>query len=257
MPSKLATGQFLENAGADTSVSEGTQVSAAGSNNVKGSYVQLIASTAHPAGGMLIVLGGANSGGRGFLVDIAVGAAASEQVIIPNLYHYAQQDSTFTYTYVPISVPKGSRLSARVQSTSASSNVRVNLILVAGESSLPQAAVDYGSNTGSTTGTSVTSGSGSNNKGSWAQLTASTTAPHRWGIFCVRASGNSQYLFDIGIGGSGSEQVLVPNLNCRDSSTGPPVIYSMPMRIPKGTRVACRAASATGSLGASVVLVMI
>lgn len=250
-----ANGQVFQ-AGADTSVSEGTQVSSSGSSNTKGSFVQLISSTTYTFGGLLIVLGGANTSGRGFLVDIAIGAAASEQVIIPNLYYYSQQDSTLCHAYVPIMIPQGSRISARCQSTTASNNVRVNVIGVSGEG-LARDAVTYGADTANTTGTTVSSGSGSNNKGSWTQLTSATTRAHEWGIFCVRASGNSQYLFDLGIGGSGSEQLLVPNMNVRDSSSGDPAIYSFPLRIASGTRVACRSASATGSLGASVSLTLI
>lgn len=254
MPLLKAGGQVFEE-GAISS-SEGTQVSSAGTNHTKGSFVQLIASTSYTYGGLLIILGGFNTSGRHFLVDIAIGAAASEQVIIPNIYIYSQQDSTFGHAYVPMMIPQGSRISARCQSSTASNYVRVNVIGIAGEG-LATDAVTYGADTATSSGVTVNSNASANTKGSWTQLTAATTRSHQWGIFCVRAAGNSQYVFDIGIGGSGSEQLLVPNLNVRDSSSGDPAIYSFPLRIPNGTRVACRSASATGNLGASVSLTMI
>ena len=256
MPLLRANGQVFQNAGADTSVSEGTQVTSAGSNHTKGSFVQLIASTSYTFGGVLLVLGGANTGSRGFLFDLAIGAAASEQVIVPNLYYYSQTDGSFVHAYIPIMIPQGSRISGRCQSTTTSNYVRANVIGISGEAA-HQDAVTYGADTANTTGTAVTANASGNTKGSWVQMTAATTRSHEYMIVSTRASGNSQYIFDIGIGGSGSEQVLVPNLNIRDSSTGQPETYAFPCRIPSGTRIAVRCAAATGGVGMSTAITMI
>lgn len=255
MPVLRAPGQIFENAGADTSVSEGTNITA-GSANTKGSYTQLIASTARGGGGILLSIGGSNTSDVAFLVDIAVGAAASEQVIIPNLFYFSTPNAHINRFFLPIAVPAGSRISARCQSTTGSATMRVNAIVIAGESEYPGSGLDYGTNTGSTTGTTATSSGSSNTKGSWAQIVSATTRSHMWGIVCGRGSSGSQYLFDIGIGGSGSEQLLIPNLTIRASSGGRGVMYSLPMRIPSGTRIAARVAAASGTQTVSLSLVM-
>lgn len=254
---KTPNGQTFENAGADTSVSEGTNLTASSSTHVKGSYSELIASTSYAAGGMLLVLGGANTGSRWFLVDIAVGVAASEQIILPNLFYFEANSGSFAYGYVPISIPKGSRVAARCQSNGSSNQVRCNITLIAGEC-VEQSGVAYAVDTGATAGTRIVSSGSSNTKGSWTELTSATSRSHRWGIICITKDGsNSQELVDIGIGGSGSERLLIPNLNFRDSSNGDSVMYSMPMRIPTGTRIAARLAAAGGSQNVSVSLVLI
>lgn len=255
MPVKTARGQFFESA-PDTSVSEATLITASGSNNTKGSYTQLIASTAHPAGGLLVILGGANTSGGAYLIDIAIGAAASEQIILPDLYYHAQSDSTYMYFYVPISIPKGSRLSARTACSSASRTVRVNVTPVSGEA-YESAAVAYGTDAANSRGTQLTSSGTSHTKGSWTQLTSATTHRHNWCIAMMRGVSGSQYLVDIGVGGSGSEQVVVPNINLRDSSGGDPVSVAFPVMIPKGSRVSGRCQAAGSSFGVFTQLIMI
>jgi hypothetical protein len=255
MPVKTARGQFFESA-PDTSVSEATLITAAGSNNTKGSYTQLIASTAHPAGGLLVILGGANTSGGAYLVDIAIGAAASEQIILPDLYYHAQSDSTYMYFYIPISVPKGSRLSARTACSSSGRTVRVNVTPVSGEAH-ESSAVAYGTDAANSRGTQIVSSGTGNTKGSWTQIASSTTQSHRWCVAMFRGVSGSQYLVDIGVGGSGSEQVVVPNINLRDSSGGDPVSFGFPLMIPKSTRVAARCQAAGSSFGVFTQLIMI
>jgi hypothetical protein len=254
-PLARALGQVFESA-ADTSVSEGTIITASGSNNTKGSYTTLIAATAHPAGGMFIILGGANTSGGAYLIDLAIGAAASEQIIVPDLFYHAQADSTYMYAYLPISIPAGVRVSARVACSSASRTVRVNVVLVSGEA-IEAAATAYGTDAANSRGTQVTASGSTNTKGSWTQLTAATTAEHKWCIVMMRSFSGQQAILDLGTGAGGSEQMVVPNMNLRDSSSGDPVAYAFPLRIPKGTRVAARCAATVSSGAIYVQLIMI
>lgn len=86
-----------------------------------------------------------------------------------------------------------------------------------------------------------------NTKGAWVEVETST--PHEVNGFhliayAVGASGSSRRaLVDVGIGGAGSEVVLVPDilLSTQDNfgTMGGDMIY-FPMRIPAGTRVAMR-----------------
>jgi hypothetical protein len=99
----------------------GTSVVPSATANTKGSFTQIIASTARDYAGFLLgfdnVSGGADSNVR--LWDFAIGSAGSEIVILPNImvkmqsYHSLQP-------YIPMDIPAGTRISARNQATLAS-----------------------------------------------------------------------------------------------------------------------------------------
>lgn len=96
-------------------------------------------------------------------------------------------------------------------------------------------------------GTSVTPGVGS--KGSWVQAVAALAQDTFRLLICINsntasaASRNS--VVDIGIGGSGSEIVLIPDLIAGNATNyaagGQGIWYYFPVAIPAGTRVAVRA----------------
>jgi hypothetical protein len=77
----------------------------------------------------------------------------------------------------------------------------------------------YGAVTsGNTDGTDITPNATANTKGSWVELTASLDHDTTGGIIITLGSIESSttsegsYLVDIGIGGSGSEEVVLSNL---------------------------------------------
>ena len=78
----------LQAVGATTATSLGTAITASGSTNTKGSYTQLIASTTSDATSMIITLYNQSVPNATMAIDIAVGAAASEQVIAANVLFY-------------------------------------------------------------------------------------------------------------------------------------------------------------------------
>ena len=88
-------------------------------------------------------------------------------------------------------------------------------------------------------------------KGSWAQVIASLTYDTYGLLICLNSNSNStasrNTVVDIGIGGSGSEIVLIPDLICGSATTysspGGGVWYYFPIAIPAGTRVVARAHS--------------
>ncbi len=96
-------------------------------------------------------------------------------------------------------------------------------------------------------GTSVTPASGS--KGSWTQIFASTSEEATWIEIVIHNNqtnnASRDTLLDVGIGGAGSEMVIIPDLVCGDADTFTTgaKIYRFPLRIPAGTRIAVRAAS--------------
>ena len=75
---------IVDSSTADTSASIGDIVTSGGSNNTKGSWTEAIASTSEETYWLTIVFKGAVNDVN-FLVDIGVGAAASEVVQIANI----------------------------------------------------------------------------------------------------------------------------------------------------------------------------
>jgi hypothetical protein len=249
--------QLAENAGANTGASTGTTVTANGSGNTKGSYAQLIASTAFSSQMLMLIFDTPNSGTRDFLVDIAIGGAGSEQIIISNLLVSPAVDNTFmgAIFQFAVNIPAGTRIAARCQSSTGSSNLKVTIQLFGAGLATGEigSTVDtYGENTSDSGGTAIDPGGSANTKGSYTQITASTNKSHRYLTiaFGNRLNGtmtSGSWLVDIAIGGAGSEVVIISNLNLHAVSTAdgitPQVITRIPVNIPAGTRIAVRAQS--------------
>lgn len=244
----------LNDQGTVTASSTGTQLTASGSINTKGSYTQLVASTPYDACGFLVTLENPSNGANGFLVDIAVGAAASEIVVVPNI-PFAISNSASAFgcmsIYVPCEIPAGSRIAARCQSTVASATVNAQVILLDGNftTDTPYGAPqNYGASTATSLGTQIDPGAVLNTKGNWVQLVASTTydlaalqiiADHQGAMTL------SNILLDIGVGAAASEQIIIPNVQFSSNSGGIMLFNSAPplfhTRIPAGSRIAARA----------------
>lgn len=121
MPSEPLS--LVEAHGAAVADSGGVSIDPGGTANTKGSYTEIVASTTYPIKALIIGVGNqANNvrSSQSWLVDIAIGAAGSEQVVIPN---YAINCSTSpdtvlpqTSPLLPVDIPAGTRLSARAQS---------------------------------------------------------------------------------------------------------------------------------------------
>ena len=252
----LLGGQIANTQGVNTGGSTGTTVTAAGSANTKGSWVEIEDSTAYRAAGLwLLVRSGAQSGD--FLVDVSIGAAAAEQTIISNILVMRQALRWgIAPIWVPLEIPAGSRIAVRCQCSTANGSLGVEVSLVSGSPLMGagmQVATTYGASTADSGGTGVDPGGVAHTKGSYSELTASTTAPIRWLIVCVSnrantAGATSAWLLDIAIGAAASEQVIIPNLQMvADSSFDMPMpsIFAFPVDIPTGTRIAARTQSDT------------
>lgn len=188
-PSPIRT-SLVDNVASSTTAGEfGTSVTADGTTaHVKGPYTELIAATARPSYGIMIALGNVGtvaSTNTRMLVDIAVGAASSEIVIIPNLIagqacaSNSANGSPNNY-YFPIHIPAGVRISARCQTLALSDTVHVQVRLIEGQ--IPgkwygSRVTAYGANTGNSTGTSHSHGNGAYN--TTTQLSAAIANPIR------------------------------------------------------------------------------
>lgn len=116
---------MVETWGATTGTSRGTSVDPGGTANTKGSYAQLVASSTSDTHGIIVAAGSQNTDAGGTLqnehnwtLDIAVGSAGSEQIVVADLPLARWWSTTLTPTVfppLPVSIAAGSRVSARLQ----------------------------------------------------------------------------------------------------------------------------------------------
>lgn len=247
----LGGAQLTATEGEDAATSATVFATSSGSANTKGTYAELVASTAHRANGFwLIVRSGGNSGD--FLLDVAIGSGGSEQVIVANVL-FTRQARRWAYPplYVPLAIPAGTRIAFRVQCTTASSTLGAEVVLVAGgtmNAGGAQLATTYGANTGDSGGVSIDPGGTINTKGAYSEITSATTAPIHWLILAIGNQNNAvastaSWLIDIAIGAAAAEQVVIGNLEvvCDSNEDMPlPALFAVPVSIPAGTRLAVR-----------------
>lgn len=247
--------------GTDTANSQGTAVTPA--TGSKGSWTQIVASTTYDTCFMIVQWAGDGAGSQTAVVDIGVGSAGNEVVIVSNLMGYGTGSSVARTQYaLPVVIPAGTRIAARAQAAAGTDAGRVSLILAEGGFGQSDgfAGVDaIGFDSANTRGTTITCSSTAHTKGSYAQLTASTPVDYE-GLIVVPDENihppDTRWLVDLAIGGAGSEQVIVPNMVFRFISTDN---YVLPMKspiipvcIPAGTRMAIRAQSdAAGTVQAN------
>lgn len=224
-------------------VATGVNVTAGSPAHTKGAWAQLVAATSHEAHGVYV--GIPQTGINQSLFDLGIGGAGSEKVLVPNMLLVRAGLGL----YLPVSVPAGVRLAMRSQANFAATVRAVQVKLLAGGFGqllgMPSSRVtDYGVNLAATRGVLLQT-STNNTKTAWVELTASTTAPIRYlVVFHSPIESNGFYRVDIGVGGAGSEKVLLPDIVVNGASggsvyCGPP--HSIwPVYIPAGSRLACR-----------------
>lgn len=139
-----------------------------GAANTKGSYSTLIATATYDSYGFWLGIfnSGASTLNTSQLLDIALGAAASEVDIFSN-YLTGQRPINSTsggpyWLFVPLFIPAGARVSARLQGVIASDTVNVAIVLAGGQAALNgriyTGCDTYGAVTATSTGTAHTPG---------------------------------------------------------------------------------------------------
>lgn len=260
MPGGFPLDKVFANAqsvGAVLTTTDGTVVTS-GAANTKGSYTQLIASTAADAVAIYAIFDTFNSSTSDeALFDFAVGASGSEVPFLNNVpWGAAQAPGGVLY---PCTIPAGSRLSVRFQSAAAATTYPVYATLFDGDLTTSDGAAGadgIGFSLTTSLGTLITASATANSKGSYAQLIASTTRDYA-GFYVHGESDNTQvtsvalFMVDVAIGASGSEVVIVPNIQMiADPAVGEiatPLSPFFPIPIPAGTRVAMRCQSSVAS----------
>lgn len=221
------------------------------STNTKGGWQQLSSSTAFPAEGLLVTADLGTAGSPQALIDIGIGAASSERVVVPNLAFSSRLGHPQSI-WLPVAIPSGSRLAARCQCNSTTNVPRIVVTIMgtnpSGLSGFGRMTA-YGVDTSDSGATVVDPGASANTKGSWTQIVASTTNECRMLLIAITARGNSAmvdagWLFDFGIGSGGSERILVPDQYAGAQTASdvvtPSFIGPLPVSIAASTRLAAR-----------------
>lgn len=242
----------LATVGDDTATSRGVLITASGTANAKGSYTEITSSTAFDCDGFFLAWNHSFSefSAFSFLIDLAIGAAASEQIIVPDL---PSQNRTGGIVFIPMNIPSGTRVAARCQASSGSVTVAIALYLRRGVSESPGSVAfvkSYGATTANSGAITVDPGATPDTEGAYAEITSATDVPLK-GFMVMTGSRNNggptscRWLVDIAIGAASSEKVIVADLRVSVLSNrdafGPHYSNIFWIPIPSGTRIAARA----------------
>jgi hypothetical protein len=262
MPGGFPLGPELCNAvdiGTDLADSNGTGVTVACGNGVKGSWVQLIAATANDICALQVLMSGTANTTNNQAIDIGIGGAGSEVVLIPNLIQFSNNIPNSERTPIlPIVIPAGTRIAARAQALNASESAFISIRTWDGSFTQMEgyAGVDaIGADLVNITGTAVAGSASAFTKSAYTQITAATARDYSGFFFnmlpSALSSGNNTYV-DIAVGAGGSEVIIVPNHNFGAINVGAGgsrfgLPFFMPTPIPAGTRLAARFQTEAGS----------
>lgn len=220
----------------------------AGSVHAKGAYTEIVASTPY-ASSRLILLFHNGATKESYLLDLATGPAASESVVVANVAVKTDADVIIGYGIaLDVDIPAGTRLAGRCQSSSASAALAISVLLENRTLGSLSAPVTYGATPTFSRGTSVDPGTTISTKGSYVEVSASTSARIDAVTLCLTATAISTTAYtawnvDVATGAAGMETVVIPNVRCDASTAGDtvrPGMVRVPVSIPAGTRLAVR-----------------
>jgi hypothetical protein len=248
----LGDGQSFETGGTvSTGNSTGTSITGhASTAHSKGSITELIAATAHEAVGIILHIT-CGSSPYLYLMDVMVGAAGYEVVLIPDiLYQPSVSGTAGADIFFPVSVAAGTRISARCQASDLGKWIVLSVTMVSQgfKPSQPFTRVTaYGVVPATSRGVSVDPGGTNNTKGAYSEIVAATTNPMGAIIVILGGQANaamalSSWLFDVSIGPA-TETILLPDFRIRGPANGSPdpwVFGPYPCAIPAATRISIR-----------------
>lgn len=251
----ISQGTIEASYGAVTASTLLTQIAANASANTKGSYTELVSST--PYDTFEVILHIAQLAQADFLIDFAIGGSGSEIDIVPNLLFSGNQTPSNFSIRLPLFIPRGSRVSARCQSTSGSSTAQVAITIVAGGMFTTEPArkiYAYGINTADSGGVQVDPGGSTHTKGSYSEITSAIDADAIGLFIHISQQGRTTnfdlfWLFDVARGAGGSEQIIIANAFFNGNYQPDTIVYPNVLHnlfIPAGTRLAIRGQCSNG-----------
>lgn len=233
----------------DAAITAGVNVTSGAAHTKGATWTQLVASTAESSAGLILYVGNSDvsAADSSSLLDIAIGAASSERVLIANIgVGGSERSSALLF---PVAIPKGSRISAKLQSVTASKVIAFAALSLpeAGLTDAAQTVDTYGANTATSKGVVLTTLTTVNVRTAWQEVAASTTRAARFITWSLAGPNNavsvsSTGFFDIGFGAAGVEKPVVMNVPYQTASTEAVGYgrYYLPCAIPAGSRLVVR-----------------
>lgn len=193
-----------------------------------------------------------------FAHRIGVGASGSEKIIAEDMVCY-NTGASMQHFPVPCNIPKGTRIAGTIASPATSDDGYASLTLYSaaiiateGYAGVDSIGFKLASACG---GSTIDPGATKYTKGTWVELSAATPRDYVGFYFTTDMQNtdnrdNANLNIDFGIGPSGSQQIILPNVAWRiisdDTPFGAPsTIYWIP--IPAGSAVWARAASSVST----------
>ncbi len=236
--------------------------------HTKGAWTELLASAGADIHGVVLQVGGTgvNAGTGRCLLDIGVGPAGSERVVVPDWMCGAGRgigpNSWGHIMFVPIYIAGGSRVATRIQREAASGTCQFQAAFLEQPmwpGSTAHVVAGYGVDPATSTGVVVTGGSAPN-FGAWTQVVASTTEPGRWWWVSMDCGNDTSqnaatYRVQLGVGASGAEVVVGEwrwRMTGAEDCTGPLPPLPVYNPLPAGVRLAVRAITQNNGIGVAV-----
>lgn len=224
-----------------------TQITGGGSANTKGSWVEIKSALPYDSIGLVVTFQTQPNAYQ--VVDIAIGAGGSEQVVLPNWNLSSSLSGTHANNpmFIPLFIPAGSRVAARSEGSQGSAFATIKAVFLGGAwggAQVPGQWKDYTQVASGPYGIATTPGGGS--KGSYAQIAAATAFTSRWMSVAVQGATSPEDInIDIAVGAAASEVIVLPDLYYSIENLG--VQWAFPFTIPGGTRIAARAKTNGGT----------
>lgn len=162
--------------------------------HAKGAWAQVVSALEEDVSAIVLRGNGASTSGAGrsYAIDIGIGAASSEQVILEGFD--IGQSASNPFWIIPVSIPAGTRVAARAQSSLTTTGL-LSFDFYGGSGLLGGGPfiskwTTYGFNAAASTGTAVTSGN-TDTWGSWTQIGTTTSREHDAWMFTGTMGNNA------------------------------------------------------------------
>lgn len=233
-----------------------TTLTANASANTKGVYAEMVASSAAATNWLQLQIILTNiTSMNGVLCDIATGAAASEVVLIPNIYSEGNTSGSVIphaiYGPWPVDIAASTRIACRIQG--GTGGVAIQVVLThwnAGDTDGATAYTAIGVSTTTSAGPTVDPGGSANTKGAYTEIVASSAALAQVLTLETCSDANAAptsatWYLDVATGAAASEVVLIPDMVRTSSGTTEclfPRSNTVLTYIAASTRIAVRSA---------------
>ncbi len=212
-----------------------------------GNWVQYSASWPETTNRLRLLIKDPGGSGRQGSISVGIGGSGSERAIL-EIPGTAWNDNDSVYI-LPITIRGGERVSIKPET--AGSSVDVFVVLTGWFDPLFRTDLRYADLIGVVSATALTvpdPGGTIHTKGAWSQLIASTANDYKSIVlfFSGTADANSttvDHLFDLAVGASSSEVIIVPDVWVRRIGRSPmreTKFWPIDANIPSGTRIAAR-----------------